>query len=382
MIYLDNNATTQLAPEALEEMLPFLQNSFGNASSRHHAKGWEAESAVKKARSLVAKLINADPQQVIFNSGATEGINNVLKGVALFHGFAETHIVTVKTEHSATLDAVDYLEKKGVKIDCLPVLKNGLIDVEILRKSIKPNTRLISVMYANNETGIIQPIEEIGLMAAEAKIPFFCDATQAVGKIKIDIEKLPVDIMVWSGHKIHGPKGIGALYVKRKSPRIKFEPIIHGGGQERGFRAGTLNVPSIVGFGKASELYLKNEETNRKYISELRDSFINEISNIERVKINNDITKSIYNTLSITIDGVESEALLMAIGDKLCISNGSACTSSSLNPSHVLKAMGFSDEDAFCTLRISLSRYNTKTEVHEACKILSESIKNLRGLLV
>ena len=343
--------------------------------------GWSADEVVKQARIKIANLINADEQQVFFTSGATESINLVLKGVYESNQDKGKHIITVKTEHSAMLDTCEFLASKGAEITYLNVDKNGLIDLSDLESHVRKDTILISVMAVNNETGIIQPISEIAKIAQKNNVLFLSDATQAVGKMPIDVSKLGIDFLVWSAHKMYGLKGVGAVYIKRKSPRIKITPLLHGGGHERGIRSGTLNVPAIFTFGEASSIAQKNIENDSKTIGKMRDYLEMELLKIPNTEINGVGANRLYNVTNIKFQGVDSEAFLMGINDRLCASNGSACTSASLNPSHVLIAMGLNEDDSFASIRFSLGRYNTMDEVEQSINIIQSTIEKLRLLI-
>lgn len=362
-IYLDNNATTPLDERVLESMLPFFTKYFGNAASHSHAFGWQAEEAVKIAREQVAQLINAEPNEIVFTSGATEADNLALKGV--FESFASkgNHIITVKTEHKAVLDSCKHLEKSGADITYLDVDKEGLLNVEELENSIKPETILIGVMYANNETGVIQPIREISAIAKNKGIVFFTDATQAVGKIPVDVIKDDIDLMAFSAHKMYGPKGIGALYVRRKNPRVKIAAQMHGGGHEREMRSGTLNVPGIVGFGRACELCKIEMKKDALKISALRDKLENELLTINGTSTNGSRTLRLPNTTNISFENFDSADLMKKLSTNIALSSGSACTSATQSPSFVLKALGLSDEAALSSLRFGLGRFTTEEEI-------------------
>ena len=357
MIYLDYNSTTPIDKEVLDEMMPFLKENFGNAASRTHKFGWDANDAIKLSRERVSKIINAKPDEIIFNSGATEGINFVLKGI--FENYSEkgSHIVTVKTEHKAVLDVCEYLETKGAEITYLDVDQNGLINLEELKNSIKENTILVCIMYANNETGVIQDIEKIGKITKEKDVLFFCDATQAIGKIPVDVAKDNIDILTLSSHKMYGPKGVGGVYINRRYPKIKLGSLIHGGGHEKGHRSGTLNVAGIVGFGKACEVSLKNLSNYNEHCLKLRDELEEKLLKIDGAEINGHKEKRLPNTLNIYFKGVNAEALIMKVRDKIAVSSGSACTSANVLPSHVLIAMYKNEERAFQSIRISVSNY-------------------------
>jgi cysteine desulfurase len=380
-IYLDYNSTTPTDERVVEEMIPYFTQVYGNASSRTHAYGWEADEAVTTAKERVANLINAKAKEIIFTSGATEGLNLILKGIYEQNKDKGNHIITASTEHKAVLDVCEYLENYGVEVTYLPVDKEGLIDLEELQQAINDKTILISVMYANNETGVIQPISEIGAIAQEKGIPFMTDATQAVGKVPVNVDQDNIDILTLSGHKFYGPKGIGAMYVRQKYPRIRLTPQIHGGGHQRGFRSGTLNVPAIVGLGKAAELrqYEQTEEAER--IEKIRNKIEEELLKIDGSKINGSIENRLPNTVNVSFEGVDAEALIMSVRDEIGVATGSACTSESLDPSHVLKAMGVKDEDGFSAIRISLGRLNTYNEVTNIIEPLKNSVNDLKRLI-
>ncbi|MFN8671852.1 MAG: cysteine desulfurase family protein [Candidatus Sericytochromatia bacterium] len=375
-IYLDNNATTKVDQNVIKKMIPYFTDIYANASSRHEF-GFEAKKGVKKARQQVADLINCEADEIIFTSGSTESINLAIKGL---QNKEKNHIVTVKTEHSAVLDTCKYLEKNGCEITYLFVNREGLIDLNELKNSIKNNTSLVSVMFANNETGVIQPIKEIAEIVHEKEALFMTDATQVVGKIPIDVNKLGIDLMTISAHKFYGPKGIGALYVRSRRPRkVKLEPIIHGGGHERSFRSGTSNVSGIVGLGVACEIASKNIKKDSLIIKDLRDYLENELLKIEDTFINGHKEKRLYNTSNICFKGFNSEAIIMGLKN-IIVSNGSACTSTSIYPSHVLMAMGLSEKEAFSSIRFSLGKFNTKNEIEFTIEKIKDIILNLRVL--
>jgi cysteine desulfurase len=379
-IYLDNHATTPVDPRVLEAMLPYFTEKFGNPASRQHQFGWEAESAVELARKQIAELINANPKEIIFTSGATESINLALKGVALAYAEKGKHIITTQIEHKATLDTCKRLEKIGFKIDYLPVDKYGVVDPDEIKKRITSETILVSVMFANNEIGTIEPIEEIGKICSEMNVLFHTDAAQALGKIPIDVQKLNIDLMSVSAHKLYGPKGIGALFIKKKTPKIKIVPIIDGGGHENGLRSGTLNVPGIVGFGKACEiakLEMKNEAERTKY---LRDKLQNGIMNkLEDVYLNGHPTQRLPNNLNLSFYGVESEAILMGMKE-VALSTGSACSSASVEKSHVLKAIGLNDDLISSAIRFGIGRFNTEEEIDYVINRIVEVVNHLRSI--
>ena len=380
-IYLDNNATTQIDAQVLEEIIPFLTNNYANAASNHQF-GVQVAEAVKKARKQVADLIKAEPFEIVFTSGATESINLAFKGVVAQSKKKINHIITVSTEHSSVLDCAKYLEKQGCQVTYLSVNSEGLIDLKELKNSITENTVLISVMYVNNETGVIQPINEIAKIAHEANVLFMTDATQAFGKLPISVEQSGIDLMAFSGHKIYAPKGVGGLYVKnRKGKKVNLEALIHGGGHEKGMRSGTLNVPGIVGLGKASELAVSQMNANSKKIKELRDYLETELLKIEGAKVNGSIEHRLYNVSNIRFDGIDSDAVISGL-EHIFISNGSACTSTSIDPSHVLIAMGLSPDQAFSSIRFSLGKYNSKSEMTSVIKEIEKEIKNLKAMRI
>jgi len=379
-IYLDNNATTPMDPRVLETMIPYFTQHFGNAASRNHPFGWEAEEAVDYAREQVAKLIGADPKEIIFTSGATEGDNLGIKGVYEMYASKGNHIITATTEHKAVLDTCKHIEKLGGEVTYLEVKENGLIDLAELEAAIKPTTILVSIMYANNEIGVVQPIREIATIAKKHGVLFFTDATQAVGKIPVDVNKDGIDLMTFTGHKMYGPKGIGALYVRRKNPRVKVTAQMDGGGHERGMRSGTLNVPGIVGFGKACELCRLEMDEDAKRISVLRDKLETELMKLEEAYINGTPEHRLPHVTNISFKHVEGEGLLMGFNKNIALSSGSACTSASLEPSYVLKALGLGDDLAHSSLRFGLSRFTTEEEVDYTIKAISETVLKLRDM--
>lgn len=376
-IFLDNNSTTKIDPRVLDAMLPFLTDEFANASSTH-AFGLNVNEAVKKARAQIAELIHSETHEVIFTSGATEAINLAIKGVAESYKSKGKHIVSVSTEHSAVLDTCKYLEKKGYEVTYLPVKKNGLLDLEIVRQSIREDTILVSVMYVNNEIGAIQPIKEISEIAHSSGAVFMTDGTQAVGKIEINVNELGIDLMSFSAHKMYGPKGMGILYKRSKRPnKVNLEALLHGGGHEGGFRSGTLNVPGIVGLGKASEIANKEKIKESIKIKELRDDLETKLLEIKGTSINGSTKHRLFNTTNIYFKGINSGAMIIGLKN-IAVSNGSACTSTSIEPSHVLKALGKSDEEAFSSIRFSLGRFNTLREIKVVIKKTAEVVNNLR----
>ncbi|MBI4467444.1 MAG: IscS subfamily cysteine desulfurase [Acidobacteria bacterium] len=379
-IYMDNHATTPVDPRVVEAMLPYFTSRFGNAASRNHTFGWEAEQAVENAREQVARLINATPKEIIFTSGATESDNLAIKGVAEMYREKGNHIITMVIEHKAVLDTCKRLEKYGCQVTYLPVTKDGLIDLDDLRRAITPKTILITLMYANNEIGVLQPIEEIGKIAKEHGVIFHTDATQAVGKIPFDVQKFNVDLASLSAHKMYGPKGVGALYVRRKNPRVQLAPIIDGGGHERGMRSGTLNVPSIVGFGAACEIAQKEMATEMERLGKLRERLKGSIfKRLDEVYVNGSLEHRLPNNLNISFAYVEGESLLMGIND-VAVSSGSACTSATLEPSYVLKALGVGEDLAHTSIRFGLGRFNTEEEVDYVVDRVVETVSRLREL--
>lgn len=379
-IYLDNHATTPVDPRVVEAMLPYFTEKFGNAASRNHPYGWEAEQAVEKARRQVADLIGASSQEIIFTSGATESDNLAIKGVAEMYAERGDHIITVATEHKAVLDACKYLEKQGLRVTYLGVDRDGLIDLDALRRAITERTLLISVMYANNEIGVIQPIREIGRMARERGVLFHTDATQAVGKVPVHVEQDSIDLMSLSAHKMYGPKGVGALYVRRKEPRVQLAAQIHGGGHERGLRSGTLNVPGIVGFGEACAICAREMAEEGRRLAALRDGLKDRLlAELDEVYVNGSLTHRLPNNLHMSFAYVEGESLMMAMKD-VAVSSGSACTSATLEPSYVLKALGVSDDLAHSSIRFGLGRFNTAAEIEYVAERVVESVRRLREL--
>jgi cysteine desulfurase len=377
-IYLDNNATTPMDPRVLEAMLPFFTKHFGNAASSTHQFGWEAEGAVEYAREQVAELIGAEPKEIVFTSGATESDNLALNGIFEAYAAKGNHIITVATEHKAVLDSCKHIEKKGGEITYLNVKADGLIDIHELEKAIKPNTILISVMYANNEIGVIQPIKQISAIAKKHGILFFSDATQAAGKIPVDVLEDGIDILSFSAHKIYGPKGVGALYVRRKNPRVKITAQIDGGGHERGMRSGTLNVPGIVGFGKACELCKIEMTKDAEKMRTLRNRLENELLNLKEVTTNGNREQRIPNTSNMSFKNVDSSNLIISLSKNIALSSGSACTSATHSPSFVLKALGLSDEMALCSLRFGLGRFTTEEEIDYTIDQVKNSVLQLR----
>ena len=379
-VYLDNHSTTAVDPRVLEAMLPYFTEKFGNAASRSHEFGWKAEDAVENARGQIARLIHASPREIIFTSGATESNNLAIKGIAEEYRGRGNHIITQATEHKAVLDTCKRLEKFGCEVTYLPVHPDGLIDLAELRGAITPDTILISIMYANNEIGVVQPIEAIGKIAKQKKVLFHVDAAQAVGRIPIDVQKEGIDLLSISAHKIYGPKGVGALYVRRKDPRVDLSAMIDGGGHERGLRSGTLNVPGIVGLGRACELCQKEMAAESERLRRLRDKLKDAITNgLEGTSINGSMDHRLPNNLNLSFAGVEGDALLMGIND-VAVSSGSACTSATLEPSYVLRALGVPEELAHSSIRFGLGRFNTDEEIDYAAARVIETVKRLREL--
>lgn len=370
--FLDYNSTTPIDKRVLETMLPFLKDTFANPSSNHHF-GQRINEKVRQAREQIAEFINADFNELIFTSGATEAINMAIKGVAESYLDKGKHIITVSTEHKAVIETCRNLETKGFDLTYLPVMSNGLIDLSKLKKAIRPDTILVSVMYVNSDTGVIQPIKEIAAFAKQKGTLFFTDATQAVGKIEIDVNELGVDLLCFSGHKMYAPKGIGALFVKQRGNKVKLTPQIHGGGHQQGLRSGTLNVPGIIALAKACEIAKQEMKENQENITDLRNSLEVELLKLPNTFLNGDRDNRIYNTTNICFKGQDANVLIGRMRN-IAISNGSACSSAVEEPSHVLKAMGLSDDDAFASLRFSLGKYNTRNDVEIVAKIIKEFI--------
>jgi len=377
-IYLDYSATTPVDPRVAARMIPYLTEHYGNPASRSHAYGWEAEKAVEEAREHVAALINADPKEIVWTSGATEGDNLAIKGAAQFHKGKGKHIITQKTEHKAVLDTCRDLERQGFEVTYLDPEQNGIIDLDKFRAAIRPDTIVVSIMFVNNEIGVIQPVAEIGEICRSKGIIFHCDAVQAAGKLEIDVQKLKVDLLAMTAHKMYGPKGIGALYIRRK-PRVRIEAQIHGGGHERGMRSGTLPTHQIVGFGEAARLAKLEMATDNERIRALRDRLLNGIKELEEVYVNGDLDRRIPGNLNVSFNFVEGESLIMAIKD-IAVSSGSACTSASLEPSYVLRALGRSDELAHSSIRFTLGRYTTAEEIDYAVDLIKRKVNKLREL--
>lgn len=378
-IYLDNNATTPLDPRVLEAMLPYFTEKFGNAASRNHAFGWVAEEGVDYAREQVAKLIGCTEKEVIFTSGATEADNLAIKGVFEMYKDKGNHIITAVTEHKAVLDTCKHLEKNGARVTYLGVKEDGLIDLAELEAAMTPETILVSIMYGNNEIGVIQPVKEISAIAHKHGALFMTDATQAVGKIPVDVNADGIDLMAFSAHKMYGPKGVGALYVRRKNPRVKVTSQMDGGGHERGMRSGTLNVPGIVGLGKACELCRLEMESEATRLSGLRDKLESTLNQMEESYVNGNTQHRLPHVANISFKYVEGEGLMMAMSD-LAVSSGSACTSASLEPSYVLKSLGLSDDLAHSSIRYGLGRFTTEEEIDQAIAVTQKAVNHLREL--
>jgi len=377
-IYLDYSATTPVDPRVVDRMVPWLGQNFGNPASRSHAYGWAAEEAVEEAREHVAALVGCDPKEIVWTSGATESINLAVKGAAHFYKERGKHLITVKTEHKATLDTMRELEREGFEVTYLDVREDGLIDMDALKAALRPDTILLSVMYVNNEIGVIQDIPALGELCRERSILFHVDSAQATGKVDIDLGALKVDLMSFSAHKTYGPKGMGALYVRRK-PRVRIEAQIHGGGHERGMRSGTLPTHQIVGMGESFRLAKLEMKTENERIRMLRDKLWRGLSRIEEVYVNGDMERRVPHNLNVSFNYVEGESLIMAIKD-LAVSSGSACTSASLEPSYVLRALGRSDELAHSSIRFSVGRFTTEEEIDFAVKLLQDKVGKLREM--
>ncbi|HUN95906.1 MAG TPA: IscS subfamily cysteine desulfurase [Bradyrhizobium sp.] len=379
-IYMDNHATTPLDSRVLEAMMPYLTTVFGNAASRNHSFGWEAEAAVEKAREQVAKLIGATAKEIIFTSGATESNNLAIKGIAEMYKERGNHIITQVTEHKATLDTCKRLEKSGYRVTYLPVKADGLIDLDDLKRAIDEKTILVTIMIANNEIGVVQPVAEIGKLCHEKGVLFHTDGVQAVGKISVDVNAMQIDALSLSAHKIYGPKGVGALYVRRRNPRVQISEQINGGGHERGMRSGTLNVPGIVGLGKACEIAREEMETESRRLIGLRDKLKAKLEgSLDYIHVNGSMEHRLPGSLNMSFVYVEGESLLMGIND-VAVSSGSACTSATLEPSYVLKALGLGDDVAHSSIRFGLGRFNTEAEVDYVSDKVIDVVQKLREL--
>lgn len=379
-IYLDNNATTKIDPRILQAMMPFLTDNFANAASTHPF-GVGAYEAVKEARQQVANLIGSEVHEIVFTSGATEAINLAIKGVAESYFNKGKHIITVCTEHSAVLDTCKYLESKGFEVTYLPVQPDGLINLAVLTEALRPDTILVSVMLANNEIGVIQPIKEISDLTHQNGSIFMTDATQAVGKIEVDVDVLGIDLMCSSGHKFYAPKGIGVLFIRQRRPnKIKIPALLHGGGHEKGLRSGTLNVPGIVALGKACEIAKAEMKKNATKVKELRDYLEVELLRIENTHVNGSISNRLFNTTNICFKGADSDAIIMGL-DNIAVSNGSACTSASIEPSHVLSSIGLNEQDAFSSIRFSLGKFNSNEEIESVISSVQNIVQSLRDII-
>ncbi|WP_031525435.1 cysteine desulfurase family protein [Dyadobacter crusticola] len=378
-VYLDNNATTPMDPRVLEEMLPYFCEKFGNAASRTHSYGWEAEEAVDIAREQVAALISAHPNEIVFTSGATEAVNLAIKGVLEADERPHQHIITVSTEHKAVLDTCRHVENNAVQVTYLPVAGDGTIDLQLLQKSITASTVMICVMYANNETGVVHPIREIAAIAKQHQVLLLTDATQAVGKVPVNVQEDGIDLLAFSAHKLYGPKGVGALYVRKKNPAVMLTAQIDGGGHERNMRSGTLNVPAIVGFGKACELSMEEMNTESTRLAKLRDRFETELTATGRITINGNTDSRLPHTTNIAFEGIDGERLIFEAGSDVAFSRSSACSSATLQPSYVLQAMGLSDEAIHNSFRFSFGRFSTEEHVAHSVKVLSTIVKAHRG---
>ena len=379
-IYMDNHATTPLDPRVLDAMMPYMTTVFGNAASRNHSFGWEAEKAVEHAREQIAKLIGATAKEIIFTSGATESNNLAIKGIAEMYRERGNHIITQVTEHKAVLDTCKRMEKAGFRVTYLPVKADGLIDLDDLKRAIDDKTILVTIMYANNEIGVLQPVAEIGKICREKGVIFHTDAVQAIGKVPVDVNSMNIDVLSLSGHKIYGPKGVGALYVRRRNPRVQISEQINGGGHERGMRSGTLNVPGIVGLGKACEIAREEMASEGKRLRTLRDKLKKKLeSSLDYIHVNGSMEHRLPGNLNMSFVYVEGESLLMGIND-VAVSSGSACTSATLEPSYVLKALGLGDDVAHSSIRFGLGRFNTEAEVDYVSDKVIDIVQKLREL--
>lgn len=377
-IYLDHNATTPCDPRVMEVMLPYFTEQFGNAASRSHSFGWQAEEAVDYAREQVARLIGAEPKEIIFTSGATEGDNLAIKGVFEMYAGKGNHIITCVTEHKAVLDTCKHLEKLGGTVTYLPVDKEGLIDLQQLEAAITPRTILIAIMYANNETGTIQPVQAIGALAKKHNVLFFSDATQAVGKIPVDVIKDEIDILACSAHKLYGPKGVGALYIRRKNPRVRLTAQMDGGGHEKGMRSGTLNVPGIAGFGKAADICRQQLQADGERMSYLRNKLEKALLQLDATYVNGSQLHRLPHVANISFNFVNGDQLMMGLNKEIALSSGAACTSASMEPSYVLKALGVEDDLAHSSLRFSIGRYTTDEQIDYVIERVKKTVEQLR----
>jgi len=378
-IYLDCHATTPVDERVMAAMIPYFTEKFGNAASISHVYGWESETAVRQTRELLANAINATPEEIVFTSGATEANNLAIKGIAEAYFQKGQHIVTINTEHKAVLDPCEYLKSLGFDITVLPVKKDGLIDLNQLEKALRDDTILVSVMAANNEIGVLQPIAEIGAMCHQRQIIFHTDAAQAIGKIPLDVEAMNIDLMSLTAHKVYGPKGIGALYVRRRNPRVKLASQQHGGGHERGMRSGTLYTPQIVGFGKAVEIAIAEQETENQRLTVLRERLWQQLSTVQGIYINGDPQKRLAGNLNISVEGVDGAALSLGLQSIVAVSSGSACSSNNIAPSYVLKALGHSDKLAYASVRFGIGRFNTVEEIDQVAQQVISTVQGLRN---
>ena len=379
-IYLDCHATTPVDERVLAAMMPYFTEHFGNPSSISHVYGWEAQAAVKQAREILATAINATPEEIVFTSGATEANNLAIKGVAEAYFQKGQHIVTVATEHSAVLDPCNYLKSLGFDITILPVQPDGLIDLTELEKALRPDTILVSVMAANNEIGVLQPLAEIGQICRERNIIFHTDAAQAIGKIPLDVQGMKIDLMSLTAHKVYGPKGIGALYVRRRNPRVKLAPQLHGGGHERGMRSGTLYTPQIVGFSQAVKIAIASQATENQHLGRLRQRLWEQLSQLSGIHLNGHPTQRLAGNLNISIEGVDGAALFLGLQPVMAVSSGSACSSTSTAPSHVLTALGHSEKLAYASLRFGIGRFNTAEQMDIVAQQVISTVESLRSL--
>ena len=377
-IYLDCHATTPVDERVVNAMLPYFTEHFGNPSSINHVYGWETEAAVKKAREVLAEAINATPEEIVFTSGATEANNLAIKGVAEAYFQKGQHIITVSTEHSAVIDPCNYLKSMGFEITFLPVQVDGLIDLNLLEEAFRDDTVLVSVMAANNEIGVLQPLAEIGKICRERNVLFHTDAAQALGKITLDVESMNIDLMSMTAHKLYGPKGIGALYVRRRNPRVKVAPQLHGGGHERGMRSGTLYTPQIVGFAKAVEVALQEQTTECERLTNLRESLWKKLSQLEGIYLNGHPTQRLPGNLNVSVEGVDGAALLLGLQPVMAVSSGAACSSTNTAPSHVLMALGHSEKLAYASIRFGIGRFNTIEEINQVGEHFVSTVQSLR----
>ncbi|MBD2136151.1 IscS subfamily cysteine desulfurase [Anabaena sp. FACHB-1237] len=378
-IYLDCHATTPLDERVLNAMIPYFTEKFGNAASVSHIYGWESEAAVRKTREILASSINATPEEIVFTSGATEANNLAIKGVAEAYFSKGQHIITVATEHKAVLDPCEYLKSIGFEVTILPVNQQGFIDLEQLEKALRPDTILVSVMAANNEIGVLQPLAEVGKLCHEKEILFHTDAAQAIGKIPLNVEESNIDLMSLTAHKVYGPKGIGALYVRRRNPKVKLAAQLHGGGHEKGMRSGTLYTPQIVGFGKAVEIAILEQETENQRLTQLRERLWQKLSTIEGIYLNGHPQKRLAGNLNISVEGLDGAALSLGLQPIVAVSSGSACSSHNIAPSYVLKALGHPDKLAYATVRFGIGRFNTAEEIDQVAEHFINTVTSLRS---